>query len=178
MVQTSSPASTAFSQYETEPRTIAAVRNEGYTLDLTQSLYFDHWADGYVDPDTGIDVVPEMRVEVGRLTRNVIVQGDHIYSKKEQFGVQIVLRSDGDESLIGRFSNVEVRETGQGMKLGKCAHGAILSCAHPFVFLRALARLGRAQTPSTFTSSVMSRNRTFSTALFTTRSTAPSPCTA
>jgi hypothetical protein len=112
-------ASSIFSQYETEPRTIAAVRNEGYTLDLTQSLYFDHWADGYVDPDTGIDMVPEMRVEVGRLTRNVIVQGDHIYSKKEQFGVQIVLSSDGDESLIGRFSNVEVRQTGQGLKLGK-----------------------------------------------------------
>ena len=29
------------------------------------------------------------------------------------------LSSDGDESLIGRLSNVEVRQTGQGLKLGK-----------------------------------------------------------
>ena len=58
------------------------------------------------------------RAEVGRLTRNVIIQGDD-NSKREQFGVQVVLSSDGDESLIGRLSNVETRFTGQGLKLGK-----------------------------------------------------------
>ena len=55
---------------------------------------------------------------MGRLTRNVVVQGDD-GSKAEQFGVQVVLSSDGDESLIGRLSNVETRNTGQGLKLGK-----------------------------------------------------------
>ena len=118
-------ASSIFSQYEAEPRTIAAVRDGGATLVLETALYHDHWADGYVDPDTGDDVVPEMRAEVGRLTRNVVVQGDDA-SKKEQFGVQIVLSSDASsqdyasvDSLVGRFSNVEVRQTGQGLKIGK-----------------------------------------------------------
>jgi hypothetical protein len=46
---------------------------------------------------------------VGRLTRNVVVQGDDVSSRRQQFGVQIVLSSAGDESLIGRLSNVEAR---------------------------------------------------------------------
>jgi hypothetical protein len=30
-----------------------------------------------------------------------------------------MMHSDGDESLIGRFSNVEVRHAGQGFRLGR-----------------------------------------------------------
>ena len=111
-------ASTTFTQYDTEEAYIAAIKNGGYTLELTRTLQYDHWGDGHVDPDTGVDMMPDMRAEVGRLTRNVILQGDDV-SKREQFGVQVVLSSEGDESLIGRFSNVETRFTGQGLKLGK-----------------------------------------------------------
>ena len=111
-------ASTTFTQYDTEEAYIAAVRDGGYTLELTRTLTYNHWGDGYIDPVTGVDQIPEYRAEVGRLTRNVIIQGDD-NSKREQFGVQVVLSSDGDESLIGRLSNVETRFTGQGLKLGK-----------------------------------------------------------
>ena len=111
-------ASTTFTQYDTEEAYIAAIKNGGYTLELTRTLQYDHWGDGHVDLDTGVDMMPDMRAEVGRLTRNVILQGDDV-SKREQFGVQVVLSSEGDESLIGRFSNVETRFTGQGLKLGK-----------------------------------------------------------
>ena len=111
-------ASTTFTQYDTEEAYVAAVKDGGYTLELTRSLTYDHWGNGYVDPATGVDLIPEYRAEVGRLTRNVIIQGDDD-TKREQFGVQVVLSSDGDESLIGRFSNVETRFAGQGLKLGK-----------------------------------------------------------
>ena len=66
--------STGFSQHETEPLTIAAVRDDGRLLELTRNLYYDHWGDGYEDPLTGEQLMPEMRAEVGRLTRNIVIQ--------------------------------------------------------------------------------------------------------
>ena len=49
-------------------------------------------------------------------------QGDSTYTKAQQFGIQVVLSTEstsGDNPLLGAFSNVEVRQAGQGLKLGK-----------------------------------------------------------
>ena len=70
--------STSFDQYETETHTIAAVRDGGYTLELTRTLYYEHWGDGDVDPVTGEMLIDEMRAEVGLLSHNVVVQGDEV----------------------------------------------------------------------------------------------------
>ena len=111
--------STTFDALEAEERFIESVSEDGRTVELTQRLYFDHHGDGYLDAE-GEDLVPEYRAEVGLLTRNVVVQGDDV-SKRQQFGCQIVFASSQiyDNSIIGRLSNVEVRQTGQGLKLGK-----------------------------------------------------------
>lgn len=73
------------------------------------------------DPRSGEILVPEYRAEVGRLTRNVVVQGDKTFSLRQQFGVQIIFASSQkyDNSIIARLSNIEVRQAGQGLKLGK-----------------------------------------------------------
>lgn len=113
--------STSFDPLETEELYIEEVLDGGYTLRLKTILYFDHWGLGYVDPVTGEELVPEYRAEVGRLTRNVVVQGDDTFSKRQQFGAQIIFASSQtyDNSIIGRLSNIEVRQAGQGLKLGK-----------------------------------------------------------
>ena len=40
-------------------------------------------------------------------------------SRREQFGLQITITSPGDNSAVARFSDVEIRNAGQGLKLGK-----------------------------------------------------------
>mgnify|MGYP003307879992 FL=1 len=109
--------STSFDPMETEERTIAWT--DGYSIKLDQRLFFFHHGDGYFD-DRGVEVVPEYRAEVGLLSRNVVVQGDD-QSKQQQFGGQIVFASSQlyDDSIIGRLSNIETRNVGQGLKLGK-----------------------------------------------------------
>jgi hypothetical protein len=68
--------------------------------------------------DTG-DQIEEYSAEVGLLTSNIRIGGDMPLSKIEQFGVQIVWHARGDNRAIGRMSNVEVFNAGQGLKLGK-----------------------------------------------------------
>ena len=60
----------------------------------------------------------EMRAEVGLLSRNVVVQGD-VNSFQHEFGATIMMFSPGDESLIGRLENIEVRNAGQAGRLGR-----------------------------------------------------------
>jgi hypothetical protein len=60
----------------------------------------------------------DMRTEVGLLSRNVVVQGDWS-SQHSQHGAHIMLSSPGNNSLTGRFSNVECRFCGQAFKLGR-----------------------------------------------------------
>ena len=54
-----------------------------------------------------------MRSEVGLLTRNVIFRGDPESSSDNQYGAQIFLHSDGDESLTGRIEYVQFTDVGQ-----------------------------------------------------------------
>lgn len=115
------PLQRAICRLEAEERYIDQVFDGGYRISLSKALYYDHWGTGYVDTATGKAAVPEYRAEVGRLTRNVVVQGDETFSKRQQFGGQIIFASSQtyDNSIIGRMSNVEVRQAGQGLKLGK-----------------------------------------------------------
>ena len=122
-------ASTSFDQEEAEPMRVAQVTRNGTRVELQSPLRFDHLGDGWSDagPDTHSergwlsngDHIEEYSAEVGLLSHNVIVQGDNPTSRREQFGVQIVWHSRGDNTAVGKMSNVEVRFAGQGLKLGK-----------------------------------------------------------
>ena len=54
-----------------------------------------------------------MRAEVGLLSRNVVYRGDPETSSVNQFGAHIMIHSKGDESVIGRIENIELRDVGQ-----------------------------------------------------------------
>ena len=113
--------STEYSMLQAEERTIIGVSADGRTVELDFPLEYTHWGDGWMSDD-GKYEMENYRADVGLLTRNVIVQGDDKFSKQEQFGAQIVLSTETnteDNPLIGQFSNVEVRQAGQGLKLGK-----------------------------------------------------------
>ena len=76
------------------------------------------------------------RAEVGLLSRNIVIQGDHdgilcpnaaiaddgvTKLSCNEFGAQLFFHSPGHESLRARLSNVEVRNGGQAFRLGKYA---------------------------------------------------------
>ena len=78
----------------------------------------------------------EYRAEVGLLTRNIVIQGDHddilcpsveladdgvTHLSCNQFGAQIFLHSPGHESLVVHLTNIEVRNAGQAFRLGRYA---------------------------------------------------------
>jgi hypothetical protein len=109
--------STSFDQEEAEPLRVEAVVNgtkEGWgrTVLLQKPLKYDHMGDGWHPggPTGGLhrgwahngDNIEEYSAEVGLLSHNVIVQGDNPTSRREQFGVQIVWHSRGDNTAVGR----------------------------------------------------------------------------
>ncbi len=78
----------------------------------------------------------EYRAEVGLLSRNIVIQGDHddiLCPNAEfaddgitrlscnQFGAQLFFHSPGHESLVVHLSNIEVRNAGQAFRLGRYA---------------------------------------------------------
>jgi len=107
---------------EAEERVITAVlSSDGRVVELDKPLLYDHWGAGWTSAD-GTESIHAYRASVGLLTRNIIIQGDDTWTQKQQFGVQIVLSSETnteDNPLLGQLSNVEVRQAGQGLKLGK-----------------------------------------------------------
>ena len=107
---------------ETEECEVASASADGRVIEIVKPLIYTHWGAGWVSED-GLREIDAYRASVGLLTRNVVIQGDHLYTKKEQFGAQVVLSTGADltqdNPLIGQFSNVEVKEAGQGLKLGK-----------------------------------------------------------
>ena len=98
-------APSGYDNTQTEVRRITKVGREINTdlpvLTLDKPLKFDHFAgiDAYGD-----DFI-EMRSEVGLLTRNIVFQGDET-SAANKYGANIMLYSDGDDSLIGRIEYV------------------------------------------------------------------------
>jgi len=82
-------------------------------LTFTRGLNYRHFADieqyGEDDnPDNAID----MRAEIGLLTRNVVFRGDPETSLSNEYGANIFLHSDGDDSLVGRIENIEMTDVG------------------------------------------------------------------
>jgi hypothetical protein len=97
-----------------------------------QSLSFPHL--GEVATFDGRPV--EFRAEVGLLSRNIVIEGDHDETlcpqfdtaddgvtklSCNQFGGQIFFHSPGHESLVARISNFEIRNGGQAFRLGRYA---------------------------------------------------------
>jgi hypothetical protein len=95
-----------------------------------QSLSFPHL--GEVKTFDGRPV--EFRAEVGLLSRNIVIEGDHDETlcpqfdmaddgvtklSCNQFGGQIFFHSPGHESLVARISNFEIRNGGQAFRLGR-----------------------------------------------------------
>ena len=113
--------STEYNQFEAEERHIVGVSADGTVLELDKPLIYKHHGEGWYS-ESGLASVEEYRAEVGLLTRNIVIKGDEVHTKAQQFGVQVVLSTettDEDNPLTGHFSNVELRQAGQGLKLGK-----------------------------------------------------------
>lgn len=102
--------STSFNKDEAEERTITAVAAAGgkTTLTLDTPLSYQHYAaiDTY-----GTDTV-EIRAEVALMTRNVIFQGD-ADSLANEYGAHILIHAPGDNTNVGRISNVQFQNVGQ-----------------------------------------------------------------
>ena len=86
-------SSTEYNQFEAEEVYITDVSADGRVIHISKPLLYDHWGEGWVADDGSGDSMEAYRASVGLLTRNIVIQGDDRYSKAQQFGVQIVLRS-------------------------------------------------------------------------------------
>ena len=98
--------STGFNRHEAEQRIIKEVTlgEDTTTLVLTEALEFDH-AGATIDfGGPGVDTV-EIRAEVALMERNVIFQGDED-SLDNEYGAHILIHAPGDNTNIGRISNV------------------------------------------------------------------------
>ena len=72
-----------------------------------------------------------MRAEVGLLSRNVVFRGDPETSRENQYGANIFLHSNGDDSLTCRLSYIELTEVGQAFKIGRYAiHFHMIGAVH------------------------------------------------
>jgi hypothetical protein len=54
-----------------------------------------------------------MRAEVGLLTRNILYRGDPETSAKKEYGAQIMVHSNGMETLVARIAYVHFFNVGQ-----------------------------------------------------------------
>jgi hypothetical protein len=114
-------SSTSYNQEEAETMRVARVHPNRTRVSLQSNLVYRHEGEGWLDPaePEASAYINGYRASVGLLTSNVVVEGDHYHSKREQFGGQITLHSRGDNSLKARMSHIELRNMGQGLKLGK-----------------------------------------------------------
>jgi len=79
-------------------------------LTLDKPLEFDHLStlDDYSAESGRSGDWVEMKAEVGLLSRNVKFRGDPETSEKNQYGANMFLHSEGDESLVARIENIEL----------------------------------------------------------------------
>lgn len=123
-------APTGFEGREGEKRTIKSVDRTNpnkpvITLDM--ALDYKHFAK--IETYGGEEI--DMRAEVGLLTRNIKFRGDTETSKRDEYGANIFLHSNGDDSLTGRIANVEFEDVGQGFKIGRYAvHFHMIGAVH------------------------------------------------
>ena len=98
--------STGFDRHEAEQRIIKEVTfgGETTTIVLTEALAFDHAGSSIDFGGPGVDTV-EIRAEVALMERNVIFQGDED-SLDNEYGAHILIHAPGDNTNIGRISNI------------------------------------------------------------------------
>ena len=60
----------------------------------------------------------DMRIEVGLLTRNVLIQGDST-SEETNYGAHLMLHGKAEGGLIGRIEYAEFRLGGQPLIIGR-----------------------------------------------------------
>jgi hypothetical protein len=89
-------------------RTISAIDSTKKIITLDQKLDFKHFAATETYGDQTID----MRAEVGLLSRNVVFRGDPETSAANEYGANIFLHSNGDDSLTARLSYIECTDVG------------------------------------------------------------------
>jgi hypothetical protein len=113
-------APTSYEPREGEKRTISAIDRSNPDkpiLTFSDPLEYKHFAK--IEEYGGEEI--DMRAEIGLLTRNIKFRGDPETSSRDEYGANIFLHSEGDDSLIGRLSYVEMTEVGQGFKIGRYA---------------------------------------------------------
>jgi hypothetical protein len=113
-------AATGYDGREGEKRTITAVDNSDPSkpvLTFDEPLEHKHFA--AIESFGGEEI--DMRAEIGLLTRNVRFRGDPETSLANEYGANMFLHSNGDDSLIGRLANIEMTDVGQGFKIGRYA---------------------------------------------------------
>jgi hypothetical protein len=104
-----------FSLYGMEEMTVDSVSADGFNVSFTAPLRFTHRSEIVTIEGRVID----MRVEIGLLTRNVVIQGDNDTSTGELFGVHTIAFMSG----IYHMENAEIRRCGQAFNFGRyCTH--------------------------------------------------------
>ncbi|GBG70297.1 hypothetical protein CBR_g6425 [Chara braunii] len=99
---------------EVDTAQIIDIRQNGTQLVLDSPLQFPHVGQVLTIEGQPLDV----RAEVAVLSRNVVIEGSSD-SQAMQFGATVMMHSPGADSLVGTFSNVEVRQAGQAFRLGR-----------------------------------------------------------
>eukprot|EP00935_MAST-01C_sp_MAST-1C-sp1_P000124 g124.t1 len=108
-------ASSNFSMHEAEEVTITSVQQGNRTIGISPPLQYRHWGELLWYEGRELD----MRAEVAVLSRNVKIRGDSD-SAGLQWGATIMLHSPhGNDSAVGRFSNLECEHCGQAFNLGR-----------------------------------------------------------
>lgn len=109
-----------------EKRTIIKVIGQG-KLQLDKAFEYKHY--GSLEDYDGESV--DMRAEVGLLSRNIVFRGDPETSSTDQYGGNIFIHSQGDDSVIARLSYVEFTQVGQAFKVGRYAvHFHMIGAVH------------------------------------------------
>jgi len=128
-------ASSNYDGREAEKRTIKALSRDAdnnIVLTLDKALVFRHLAytetpDPVGHPNDQVD----LRAEIGLLSRNIKFRGNPDDSRLDQYGANMFLHSEGDESLIARIENIELYQVGQAFKVGRYAiHYHMIGTVH------------------------------------------------
>lgn len=123
-------ASTNYDGRKTDKRTIKSITRtdpEKPVITFEEALDFDHFAEVQKFGDEYLDT----RAEVGLLTRNIKYRGDPADSAETQYGGIFFIHSEGDDSVVARFSYIELNEVGQAFKVGRYAiHFHMIGAVH------------------------------------------------
>jgi G8 domain len=106
-------APTGYEKDEAEEVVITAINRANVNkpvLTIDRPLNYKHFAKNQT-LGGGKDWI-DMRAEVGLLTRNVKYQGDPETSALNEYGAQIIVHSDGKETLIARIEYAELYNVG------------------------------------------------------------------